>query len=222
MQFKKIALVPLVLATLSWSGNIPLHLTVTDFKGKALAGESVTIKGKDSEIQVKVDGAGKATVSLPTGDNYSFWFSSFMGAYHCKECGHLKVPADVEGEATYSLQYDNSTFNLSSVNFEFNKAVLLQESKPYLDQMAQNLNSLLFNTLVLEIAGHTDDIGDDKTNLKLSRERAAAVRDYLVSAGVAPDRLVAKGYGESQPKVRGTSEGARAANRRVEARVLRR
>ena len=67
-----------------------------------------------------------------------------------------------------------------------------------------------------EIAGHTDDTGTETDNLKLSQERAQAVKDFLVEFyGIDPDRLVARGYGESQPVASNTTEGGRARNRRV-------
>ena len=70
--------------------------------------------------------------------------------------------------------------------------------------------------LVVEIAAHTDDVGQEKDNLILSESRANAVRDYLISRGVLGQQLIAKGYGEAQPIVPNTSEENRSLNRRVE------
>jgi outer membrane protein OmpA-like peptidoglycan-associated protein len=67
-----------------------------------------------------------------------------------------------------------------------------------------------------EIAGHTDNTGTEQDNLTLSHERAQAVKDFLVEFyGIDPDRLVARGYGESQPVASNTTEEGRARNRRV-------
>ena len=68
----------------------------------------------------------------------------------------------------------------------------------------------------LEIQGHTDNVGEAGYNLKLSQSRADAVRKYLTSHGIAPDRLTAKGFGATQPIVPNTTEGNRALNRRVQ------
>ena len=71
----------------------------------------------------------------------------------------------------------------------------------------------------VEIGVHTDDVGADKANLKLSAAQANAVRDALIAAGVPPERLSAVGYGETRPLVKATTEEARAQNRRVELAV---
>jgi OOP family OmpA-OmpF porin len=72
----------------------------------------------------------------------------------------------------------------------------------------------------LEIAAHTDSVGDAAVNMKLSQRRAAAVVKYLVQRGVGPNVVSAKGYGELQPIADNASEAGRAENRRVEFRVI--
>ena len=74
--------------------------------------------------------------------------------------------------------------------------------------------------VIVEIQGHTDDVGSEAFNLKLSQKRAEAVRQYLIDHGIEPDRLIAKGYGESKPLVPNTSPENRAKNRRVEFVIL--
>ena len=71
-------------------------------------------------------------------------------------------------------------------------------------------------TISVGIQGHTDDIGDDAINLKLSEDRAQGVKKYLVSLGIEESRLSAKGYGETMPKVKNTSATNRAKNRRTD------
>ena len=68
----------------------------------------------------------------------------------------------------------------------------------------------------LTVVGHTDNVGSNDYNQKLSERRAEAVRDYLIKAGLAPEILSVQGHGKSLPLVRGSSEAARAKNRRVE------
>ena len=73
----------------------------------------------------------------------------------------------------------------------------------------------------VEIAGHTDDVGDANFNLRLSLLRANAVRSYLVSKGIVASRMSTKGYGESRPLVSNDDEiGGREINRRVELKIL--
>jgi outer membrane protein OmpA-like peptidoglycan-associated protein len=69
---------------------------------------------------------------------------------------------------------------------------------------------------VIEVAGHTDNSGDPSSNLQLSQQRAAAVRDYLISQGVAPTSLVAKGYGDTRPVGSNDTDEGKFHNRRIE------
>jgi outer membrane protein OmpA-like peptidoglycan-associated protein len=74
--------------------------------------------------------------------------------------------------------------------------------------------------LKVQLAGHTDDTGEDAQNLTLSQKRADAVLKYLQSKGVAASRLSAKGFGEAQPVVTNDSDENRAKNRRTEFRIV--
>jgi outer membrane protein OmpA-like peptidoglycan-associated protein len=106
--------------------------------------------------------------------------------------------------------------------FQTNRAKIRDISFPLLDEIAMVINAHPEIEL-LEIQGHTDDRGSDRHNLKLSGDRAKAVREYLVTRGrVDPARLTARGYGETMPiDDNGTEEG-RANNRRVEFMIVRR
>ncbi len=103
---------------------------------------------------------------------------------------------------------------LEGVNFETAKATLLPESKAILDKVAASLVN--YPELKVEVAGHTDSRGAGDMNLKLSQARAEAVRDYLISQGVASSQLTAKGYGEDKPVADNATDDGRAKNRRVE------
>jgi len=103
---------------------------------------------------------------------------------------------------------------LKGVNFEYDKAVLRQEDMPILNNAAVQLGE--WGDVKVEVGGHTDDRGSDDYNQKLSQQRAEAVRDYLISKGIAADRLTAKGYGEAQPVADNASDEGRLQNRRVE------
>ena len=107
---------------------------------------------------------------------------------------------------------------LVGVNFEFNSAQLTPQSYPILFYAVQNLNDN--PDIKVEIQGHTDNIGSDQYNLKLSEKRAQTVRDYLVAKGIDPSRLTVKGYGESMPVADNNTTEGRALNRRIEFKVL--
>lgn len=103
---------------------------------------------------------------------------------------------------------------LEGVNFDFDKATLRQEDVSELDKNVEALKA--WGDVNIEVAGHTDSKGSDAYNMKLSQQRAEAVRNFLISRGVAADRLTAKGYGESQPVADNATEEGRFKNRRVE------
>lgn len=107
---------------------------------------------------------------------------------------------------------------LEGVNFDFDKATLRQEDIGSLDDDVEALKA--WGDVNIEVAGHTDSMGSDAYNMKLSRQRAEAVRNFLISRGVAADRLTAKGYGESQPVADNATEEGRFKNRRVELAPL--
>jgi outer membrane protein OmpA-like peptidoglycan-associated protein len=108
---------------------------------------------------------------------------------------------------------------LEKVFFESGSGVILDKSFPLLDEIATTLIATP-KIKKVEVQGHTDDRGRDEANQKLSQERADSVVKYLVSKGVAEDRLLAKGYGEATPVESNKSSAGRASNRRVEFKIL--
>ena len=106
--------------------------------------------------------------------------------------------------------------NLGSdyLKFDFDKAELRAGDRELLSRIAGIL--LTSQDYTVSVNGHTDDVGTEEYNQKLSERRAEAVRAYLVGAGLSPDILSVTGHGKSRPLVPGTSERARARNRRVE------
>ncbi len=100
------------------------------------------------------------------------------------------------------------------INFEFNKAVLLSNSFPTLKDLAAVMAE--YPDYTLSIAGHTDSKGADNYNLRLSDDRAASARAYMLSEAVPADRIVSHGYGETKPIADNATAAGQALNRRVE------
>lgn len=113
---------------------------------------------------------------------------------------------------------NKKTLVLEGVNFEFNSAKLTSDSYSVLDRVVRSLQE--WPDIRVEVGGHTDSKGSDQYNRTLSDRRAKAVRDHLVSRGVARSRLEAKGYGESDPIASNDTDAGRAKNRRVELKKL--
>jgi len=111
-----------------------------------------------------------------------------------------------------------SIVTINNLFFELNKATLTPESEPELKRIVSVMNEN--KTLAIEISGHTDNTGSDEFNNRLSFDRANAVRDYLLNAGIDGNRIKSKGYGKTKPKEINDTEEGRAANRRVEFVIL--
>ncbi|HEY9572538.1 MAG TPA: OmpA family protein [Pusillimonas sp.] len=102
--------------------------------------------------------------------------------------------------------------------FDFDKATIKPEGRQVLDQVAAQANTINLETLIA--TGHTDSIGTEKYNLGLSQRRANAVKTYLVSKGMAADRIYVEGKGESSPVASNKTREGRAQNRRVEIEIV--
>jgi OOP family OmpA-OmpF porin len=106
----------------------------------------------------------------------------------------------------------------ADVLFDFDKSVLKNEGKSKLDDLATKVNAI--NLEVVIAIGHTDSIGSDAYNQKLSVRRAESVKAYLVSKGVEPNRIYTEGKGEKQPVASNKTKDGRQKNRRVEIEVI--
>lgn len=107
---------------------------------------------------------------------------------------------------------------LKHVQFELNSAELTAGSTTELDKAVNAMNK--YPTLRIEISAHTDSSGEASYNQQLSEKRASSVREYMVSQGITKDRMEVKGYGEEKPVADNNTREGRAANRRVEMKVL--
>jgi OOP family OmpA-OmpF porin len=111
-----------------------------------------------------------------------------------------------------------SNWVLVGVNFNFNKSELRPESYPILLHAVKVLNSN--PNLKVEIIGHSDNLGEEKFNLKISLERAQTVKSYLIGKGIDSNRLSVSGKGSAEPISDNNTANGRAMNRRIEFRVI--
>ncbi|HEY5922451.1 MAG TPA: OmpA family protein [Kofleriaceae bacterium] len=133
------------------------------------------------------------------------------------ECPELSGEKDRDGcpARTYVKIEDGKIFIIGKVQFETGSAKISKRSDALLDQIGQALDAHPQVTKI-RVEGHTDNVGDPRLNQRLSEERAASVKEALVSRGVDDDRLDTKGFGEKQPIAPNKSAGGRQKNRRVE------
>ena len=146
-----------------------------------------------------------------------------MAADHIREIGRVgdKRMIARRGRPLDEIPQEVKRFSgrIEGILFKTGSADILPKSYVILDQAVAMMNQ--FPEIRIEVQGHTDDVGDDAQNMKLSQDRAQSVVNYMISKGIAADRLVAKGYGETTPEVPNDSEANRARNRRVEFHVIR-
>ena len=178
-------------------------------------------EGKEVAVARTDPKTGEFKIILPAGKKYGFRAIAlgFFEVNKNMDLTDIDEYTEIEDEVMRVSPIEvGSVVRLNNIFFEFAKATLKPESFPELDRTVKFLEEN--KTLELEIAGHTDNVGSDATNLKLSQARAQSVVDYLVLHGVPASRLIAKGYGESRPVAFNNTEEGRAMNRRVEFKVL--
>ena len=114
---------------------------------------------------------------------------------------------------------DNLVLNIpSGITFAYDSADVQPQFRRTLDQVAETLAQ--YNQTYIDVYGHTDSTGSDAYNQTLSERRATSVADYLASRGVQPARIGTRGFGESQPIASNDTDAGRAANRRVEVKIV--
>lgn len=194
---------------------------VSDVLSKAPLGSAITITdlktGKKVADLRSDDETGEYFATLTSGRIYSITASKNGYIFYSER---FDVPPSYKGntvtkDINLSPISDGSTRLL--IFFDYNKSDLQDESIPELERvlefMKENPNKKV------SFDGHTDDVGSDDFNDKLSEKRASAVKKYLVEAGIDASRIKTKGYGKRKPLVKATDEDARSQNRRVEMRI---
>ncbi len=161
--------------------------------------------------KVKSVGSDGITVETTTGENGSFKFMLKPGTDYVFIASHQDYLNGKERESTRGLDQSRNfeiTIYLASITrvielpnifYDFAKWDLRPESMVSLDRLVETLNDN--PNVTIELMSHTDSRGTPADNIALSQKRAQSVVDYLISKGIAPDRLQAKGYGETHPKV---------------------
>lgn len=164
--------------------------------------------------------SGKYLVTLPSGFNYGIAVRKEGYMFHSE---NFVIPD------TFSFREFNMDIKLKKIEvgnsvvlknifFDFDQSKIRPESMNELNRLVKLLND---NPKVkVEISSHTDDVGTEDYNKKLSEDRSKAVTDYLVAKGIIANRLISKGYGESKPIDKNDSESGRQNNRRTEFKIL--
>ena len=204
--------------TLAMTPRPDYRLYVRDAKSDSLLAAEVSF----------INASNEAVIATLTTDSVSGYAAQRLPLntsvrIHIEAANHMALTesiTDIGGEKTYRLEpiVKKRAIILHNLFFATNKTTILPESEAAMqdlyDLMAEN------PTLRIRITGHTDNVGSDKANQKLSEGRAKSVRDSLIKRGIKADRIEADGKGETQPITTNDTEEGRAQNRRVEFMIL--
>jgi OmpA-OmpF porin, OOP family len=210
---------PMLSQTLKPTAKMALLLgKVTNMKGRALPGEIILFVDEKSKQEFRATSAVNGTFELlvPAGAAYNLKYKNFTLDM---QYTRMEIPADPE--ATYEVEVQIEpprSVVLENVFFDTGKSSLRPTSFKALNDLAEVLKTK--STMVVEIQGHTDNVGTEESNLALSQARADEVKKYLVQKGVGADRVLAKGYGAGMPVADNSSEQGRAKNRRTQLKIV--
>jgi outer membrane protein OmpA-like peptidoglycan-associated protein len=188
--------------------------------GLPSAVELVDLASGQTLSRVQTDEDGRYLVTLPVGKDYLFnvnrkGYLFYSGNFPLRD----KTP-----DSTYRIDIPlqpievNAAVELKNIFFATNSYAIQPASTAELDILVKLLNDN--PGLKIRINGHTDNVGKAADNLTLSNNRAKAVVDYLLSKGIAADRLSSKGFGATSPIADNNTEDGRARNRRTELQVI--
>jgi len=195
-----------------------VKLTVTNFDNKPIVHETiifVTQKTK-KEYAVKTGDDGKGQILVPKGETYIVKYKELTQKV---DYSQFKVPNE-PGKFSFDviIKYEPSKLiTLDNVYFDTDKATIKPESYKQLNELADLLKEK--KDLEIEIAGHTDNVGNEEYNQDLSQRRAEAIKSYLVKKGANAQHIRAAGYGDQQPIASNATPEGRAKNRRIEVRI---
>lgn len=194
---------------------------ITDENSRPLVADlefSTVIDGKTYKDVVTTDDNGYFSIKLPMSDTYHVIINKEGYMLHAED---ITIPQD-GSPVSFNIALEKleveKVFVFQNILFDFDKATLKKESFAIVDEIVV---TMLSNPEVkIEISGHTCNMGTEKYNLDLSKRRAQAVVDYLISKGVESNRLTFEGFGESYPLNDNATIAKRKQNRRVEVKVL--
>jgi len=164
--------------------------------------------------------SGSFRIALTNGKNYGIRAEAkgYLSVNENLELAKVTEYKEMNKDLLLAPIEVGGTIALNNVFFVQGRATLKPESFLELDRLVEIMNEN--PSLKIELGGHTDNVGNRDALIKLSDDRVKAVKEYLVSKGIAKDRITGKGYGGAVPVVPNTTEANRQRNRRVEFKIV--
>lgn len=200
----------------------PVTVLVTTPELVPIANDKIVFIGQKSGKKIIgiTNGLGKFLVNLPAGETYDIKISAIGDDmdYNVLEIPTLPAGSEFQDMELAITYWMGDSFILSNLNFETGKSTIKSASYSELDELVDYLKRK--KTLKIVVAGHTDNVGSSDGNLKLSKDRALAVKAYLVKKGISAGRLRTEGFGMNQPIADNSTPTGRAENRRTEIQIV--
>jgi outer membrane protein OmpA-like peptidoglycan-associated protein len=198
--------------------TIDLNLAIVSTSGEKVMGGKLELVNSSSKETVYKGNVASNAYTTTAAENAQFTYKVKAREYFFKQgvinLSNAKDQPIVNEEIVLTKIEIDRKVNEGEILFETNSTTISLSSKGGLEAIIDLTTNN--ENVIVEIAAHTDDVGQENDNLRLSKARANVVRDYLISRGVLSQQLIAKGYGETQPIVPNSSEENRTLNRRVE------
>ncbi|MCH8903543.1 MAG: OmpA family protein [Bacteroidetes bacterium] len=197
-------------------------VALTDYNGIPESEAIVSFKHTSSDKihSGTTDNEGKYSLLLAQGETFTLICEKYGVEFNF---GDKLIP---DNNTPYSLSINlkirmDTVFSMTyllDIHFETDESTLLSNSYPALESFLDTMKSN--PDMVVEIGGHTDDVGSFAYNQTLSAKRANAVKTYFTSNGIHNSRITSKGYGNTQPVANNSTEEGRKQNRRTEVRII--
>ena len=202
----------------NYSNKTETTITLKNEFGIAYPNAKILFSSNDTNFIVTVNDKGQSTFKLIQGVEFNV--SCFIGdeKFDFDEIIYIEKNKNIT-QANIDLQFDlyDKIFELKNLFFQSAKYEI---EKKYFKELDNLVVLLKEKNIDIEIAGHTDNVGNDLNNQILSEKRALSVKSYLVKNTINPKRIICVGYGENQPIYDNNTIEGREKNRRIEIRIL--
>ena len=179
----------------------------------------IILSSSDTNYLVNIDNNGEGIIDLVQGIEFTVTSYISEEKFEFDEIIFIEKNKNIN-QINIDLQFDlySKIFEIKNLNFESGKFNIQKQYFKDLENLVILLREQI--NIKIEIAGHTDSIGDNKTNIILSNNRAKSIKSYLVKNGILESRIKCVGYGEKQPITNNSTKEGREKNRRIEIRIL--
>lgn len=194
--------------------NLVLQLVDADSLFAVAGMLDISNRDKEEDLVLQSTDSTQYTIRVRQGDTYQI-YARAKGYVYKDTVLHVPYQDDTQAHTIpLAALRKEMVLQLRNIQFDHNSYALTKSSFEELDKLVKLMQDN--PSMHIELSAHTDNVGSDQYNLRLSQKRGESARKYLIRKGIEPNRIVAKGYGKTKPLVPNDSDENRAINRRVE------